>query len=337
MMEARPAAALIVAEADFLLEVVIIALDAPAQLGEIDEAAERHVAVDGCEPEFGGRGLALGPFDEQCLFGEPCFAPDWRDAHAYAGKARLQPLVGAFSPSDGAPGVLGQAECQGFDTDARRLRIVLAHRAHFDARHDGCHVAQPQLRESLAQDAVGPITRIHQHYAGGNARQQSRADLLQRNLRLGLEPDRARNMRLGAAGPIVDPLLRQIQSIGDRQAGMMVGDRQRHHHLAIGLLAELPPRWRARSFPAHASFVSMTALSRRSGNRTICPRFRSSSNAFVTSSSTQSLLIECSDKINRTLSRSRIAASIASIFCRRSSYHVARTSSEHGCSASLHG
>src|SRR6266849_1979083 len=131
MMEARPAAALIVAEADFLLEVVIIALDAPAQLGDVDKAAERHVTVDGCEPEFGGRVLALGPFDEQRLFGETCFAPDWRGAHAHTGKARLQLLVCAFSPSDGAPGVLGQAEGQGFDTDARRLRIVLANRAHF--------------------------------------------------------------------------------------------------------------------------------------------------------------------------------------------------------------
>src|SRR6266849_4517658 len=41
MMEARPAAALIVAEADFLLEVVIIALDAPAQLGDVDNSAKR--------------------------------------------------------------------------------------------------------------------------------------------------------------------------------------------------------------------------------------------------------------------------------------------------------
>src|SRR6267143_3743315 len=117
MMEAPPAAALIVAEADFLLEVVIIALDAPAQLGDVDKAAERHLLVDGCEPEFGGRVLARGPFDEQRLFGEPCFAPDRRNAHANAGKARLQLLVRAFSPGDGAPGVLGQAECQFFDTD----------------------------------------------------------------------------------------------------------------------------------------------------------------------------------------------------------------------------
>src|SRR5262249_59135448 len=96
MVKAPPAAALIMAEADFLLEVVIIALDAPAQLGEIDEAAERHVRVDGCEPIFGGFGLALGPLDEQCLFGETCLAPDRRSAHAHTGKARPQLLVGAF-------------------------------------------------------------------------------------------------------------------------------------------------------------------------------------------------------------------------------------------------
>src|SRR5712671_916039 len=144
MMEAAPAAALIVAEADFLLEVVIIALDAPAQLGEIDEAAERHVAVDGCEPEFGGCGLVLGPFDEQRLFGETCFAPDWRGAYAHTGKARLQLLVRAFPPRDGAPGVLGQAERQGFDADTWRLGIILAHMAHFSGRQDGRHIAEPQ-------------------------------------------------------------------------------------------------------------------------------------------------------------------------------------------------
>src|SRR5215468_3123790 len=132
MMEAVPAAALIMPEANFLLEVVIVALDAPAQFGEIDEAAERHVGVNGCEPVFGRLGLALGPFDEQRLFGETCFAPDRRNTYAHTGKARLQLLVGALPPRDGAPGVFGQAERQSLDADTRRLRIVLAHRAHFD-------------------------------------------------------------------------------------------------------------------------------------------------------------------------------------------------------------
>src|SRR5215471_4891190 len=65
MMEAPPTAALIMPEANFLFEVFIIALDAPAHLGEIDKAAEQHVRVDGCEPVFGRCVLALGPFDEQ--------------------------------------------------------------------------------------------------------------------------------------------------------------------------------------------------------------------------------------------------------------------------------
>src|SRR5882672_8761571 len=60
MMETRPAAALIMSKADFLLEIAVIVLDTPAQLGEIDEAAERHVRVDGCEPVFGGLALPLG-------------------------------------------------------------------------------------------------------------------------------------------------------------------------------------------------------------------------------------------------------------------------------------
>jgi hypothetical protein len=59
VVKASPSASLIVAEADFLLELLIIALDSPAQFGEIDEVAERHVVVDGCEPEFRGRGFIL--------------------------------------------------------------------------------------------------------------------------------------------------------------------------------------------------------------------------------------------------------------------------------------
>src|SRR6516165_11916418 len=63
MMKASPGAPLIMAEADFLFELLIIALDSPAQLGEIDEFAERHVVVDCRKPEFGGRRFILGPFD----------------------------------------------------------------------------------------------------------------------------------------------------------------------------------------------------------------------------------------------------------------------------------
>ena len=42
VVKATPSAPLEVIEADLLLELLIIALNAPAQLGEIDEATERE-------------------------------------------------------------------------------------------------------------------------------------------------------------------------------------------------------------------------------------------------------------------------------------------------------
>jgi hypothetical protein len=44
-------------------------LRAPAQLCDVDKATERHVRRDGCEPEFGRRVLALGPFESICRAG----------------------------------------------------------------------------------------------------------------------------------------------------------------------------------------------------------------------------------------------------------------------------
>ena len=43
-MEAAPASAFEVAEAELLLEFLIVALDAPAQLGEIDQPREADVS-----------------------------------------------------------------------------------------------------------------------------------------------------------------------------------------------------------------------------------------------------------------------------------------------------
>jgi hypothetical protein len=40
MVEAAPAAPFVVAEPDLLLEVLVVALDAPAQFGDVDQSAE---------------------------------------------------------------------------------------------------------------------------------------------------------------------------------------------------------------------------------------------------------------------------------------------------------
>src|SRR3954470_19923970 len=50
MVKAEPSAPFEMPEADLLLELLIIALDAPAQLGSVDQIAERGVSRQGREP-----------------------------------------------------------------------------------------------------------------------------------------------------------------------------------------------------------------------------------------------------------------------------------------------
>ena len=68
MMEAAPSAPFEMPEPDLLLELLIVALDAPAQLGEIDQAVEGDVLRKRREPVFGRLVLALRPLDQQPFF-----------------------------------------------------------------------------------------------------------------------------------------------------------------------------------------------------------------------------------------------------------------------------
>ena len=116
VMEASPAAPLEMPEPDLLLELLIVALDAPTQLGHVHQRAERNVVRKRGEPIFGLRFLALWPLDQQPLFrpGVGDIVIAMRDTNTHARKARGQSLGRTFSPFDPAPGSLGQ----------RRLTIV---------------------------------------------------------------------------------------------------------------------------------------------------------------------------------------------------------------------
>jgi hypothetical protein len=63
VVKAAPSSSFKVSETDLLLELLIVALDAPTQFGGIDQIAERDVLGKSREPIFGRFGLALGPFD----------------------------------------------------------------------------------------------------------------------------------------------------------------------------------------------------------------------------------------------------------------------------------
>ena len=116
MMEAAPATALVVAEAEFLLELVVIALDPPSQLGEMDQALDRSLLAQVGEPVLDRLSLALGPFDQQPLLGPRLGAPAIAvgRAQAQGGKARAQRAGHTLAPGDVPPLLRTQALGQGF-------------------------------------------------------------------------------------------------------------------------------------------------------------------------------------------------------------------------------
>src|SRR4029077_2733042 len=63
MVEAAPAAALVVPEPDFLLEVLVVPLDAPAQLSQVDHLLEADLLRQGRQPVL--RRLRLATTEEE--------------------------------------------------------------------------------------------------------------------------------------------------------------------------------------------------------------------------------------------------------------------------------
>src|SRR5712671_1299424 len=94
MVKAAPASSLVMAESEFLLEVLVVALDPPAQLGEIDEFVEWNVLRQRGEPVFGRLFLVFRPFDQQPLFGSAFLEPfvAMGGAHAQPCIARCEPI-----------------------------------------------------------------------------------------------------------------------------------------------------------------------------------------------------------------------------------------------------
>src|SRR5881397_1030404 len=98
MMEASPAAALEMVEPELILELLIVALDAPAKLGEADEFGDGGRRRQGREPVLRGRGVPAWPFDQQPLFRSGCRAPliAMRGPHAQAREAGAHRPARAF-------------------------------------------------------------------------------------------------------------------------------------------------------------------------------------------------------------------------------------------------
>src|ERR671918_1494997 len=109
MVEPPPASPLEVIEAELVFELLVIAFDAPADLGESDEVGELDILRHGGEPVFRGPGLVGGPFDEQPFPGPRLAAQTgaMRGPDAHGREAGGQGALGPRAPADRLPRSLG--------------------------------------------------------------------------------------------------------------------------------------------------------------------------------------------------------------------------------------
>ena len=90
VVEAAPSAPFMITKAEFLLELLIVALDPPPQLGKIDQAIKRDVLRQSGKPILGRLGFSWRPLDQQPLFwarlgqqgiAMPHGSSPWAEAH----------------------------------------------------------------------------------------------------------------------------------------------------------------------------------------------------------------------------------------------------------------
>src|SRR5215510_14444299 len=100
VMEAAPPAPLEMIEPELILELLIVSLDAPAQLGEAHELRQRCRGRQGREPILRRLSGGPGPLDQQPLFGPSCcpFLIAMGGPHAQPCEAGAQRAVRAFPP-----------------------------------------------------------------------------------------------------------------------------------------------------------------------------------------------------------------------------------------------
>src|SRR3954464_11507807 len=127
-METAPAAPLIVPKPKLLLEFLIVALDAPPELGEFDHAREADLLGQCREPVLGGLPLAFRPLDQEPFLRARLIQPviAMSGSHPHPCEARGEPIGDALAPTDLGPRRRPKSQRQRL----HRGRLVLAIPAH---------------------------------------------------------------------------------------------------------------------------------------------------------------------------------------------------------------
>src|SRR5215210_3625880 len=128
VVEAAPAAALVVPKPQLLLELLVVALDAPPELGEFDHAREADLLRQRREPVLGGLLLALRPLDQEPFLRARLIQPviAMSGSHPHPCEARGEPIGDALAPGDLGPRLWPKSKRQPLN----RGWLVLAIPAH---------------------------------------------------------------------------------------------------------------------------------------------------------------------------------------------------------------
>ena len=125
MMKAAPAPSFIMIEPKFLLEILIIPLNPPAQLGPVNQIDQGGRRRQGREPVLGRLLVALRPLDQQPLLrmrlGPPVVAMG--RTHPHRGEAPAQVTPAARAPTHRLPGTRRQGEGEVLGADRLMLGI----------------------------------------------------------------------------------------------------------------------------------------------------------------------------------------------------------------------
>src|SRR5512134_4173497 len=168
VVKAPPAAALVVAEPEFLLEFLIVTLDPPAPLGRGDEILERRVGGQRREPILARLVLARRALDHQPLWRPRRLTPGIavRRSHAQGGEAGGQCGLAALTPCHRPERRLGQRQGEILGRDRPLVGIpaqacgwpsLATRRQRFEARRP--HRGRGQDGLALALREIGRIER----------------------------------------------------------------------------------------------------------------------------------------------------------------------------------
>src|SRR5688500_15940616 len=125
MMKAAPAASFIMIEPKFLLEILVIPLNSPAQFGPVNQIDQGGRRRQGREPVLGRLLVVRRPLDQQPLLrmrlGPPIIAMG--RTHPHRGEAPAQVTSAALAPTHRLPGTRRQGDSEVLGADWLMLGI----------------------------------------------------------------------------------------------------------------------------------------------------------------------------------------------------------------------